>query len=127
MTKPLTLADLPMANDREAAWKVLQDHGPVVEMDGAYYVTSAAGIETMLHDPELFSSKLAFDGLGSPVPLVPLAFDPPEHLRYRRMLAPFFSPGVISRLYDSLREQVAAMIEPLAKAGCSDVVRDLCV
>ena len=127
MIKALTLADLPMATDREAAWKLLQDHGPVVEIDGAYYVTSAAGVETVLHDPQLFSSKLAFDVLGSPVPLVPLAFDPPEHLRYRRMLAPFFSPGVISRLYDSLREQVAAIIDPLAKAGRCDVVRDLCV
>jgi cytochrome P450 len=96
-------------------------------MEGAFYVTSDAGIEAVLHDPELFSSKLAFDSLGSPVPLVPIAFDPPEHMRYRRMLAPFFSPGVITRMYDSLHEQVAAIIEPLAKAGSCDIVRDLCV
>jgi cytochrome P450 len=61
------------------------------------------------------------------VPLVPLAFDPPEHMRYRRMLAPFFSPGVIARLYDGLREQVAALIAPLAEAGSCEIVDDLCV
>jgi cytochrome P450 len=127
MTDALALADLPMSTDREAAWQMLRDHGPVVKIEDAYYVTSNAGIETVLHDPQLFSSKLAFDVLGSPVPLVPLAFDPPEHMRYRRMLAPFFSPGVIGRLYDGLREQAAAIIEPLAKAGSCDVVSELCV
>jgi cytochrome P450 len=127
VTSTLTLADLPMATDREAAWQLLRDRGPVLEMDGAYYVTSDAGIDAVLHDPETFSSKLAFDVLGSPVPLVPLAFDPPEHMRYRRMLAPFFSPGVIAKLYDGLREQVADLIAPLAAAGSCDVVRDLCV
>lgn len=123
----LQLADLPMSTDREAAWQMLRDQGPVVEIEGAYYVTSDAGIEAVLHDPQLFSSKLAFDSLGSPVPLVPIAFDPPEHMRYRRMLAPFFSPGVIGKMYDGLREQVAAIIDPLAKAGTCDVVGDLCV
>ncbi|MCU1593330.1 MAG: putative cytochrome [Frankiales bacterium] len=123
----LLLADLPMSTDREAAWQVLRDLGPVVLIEDAYYVTSDAGIEAVLHDPQLFSSKLAFDVLGSPVPLVPLAFDPPEHMRYRRMLAPFFSPGVIARLYDGLREQVATIIDPLAKAGSCEVVNDLCV
>jgi cytochrome P450 len=127
VTETLTLADLPMATDREAAWQLLRDRGPVLQMNGAYYVTSDGGIDAVLHDPETFSSKLAFDVLGSPVPLVPLAFDPPEHMRYRRMLAPFFSPGVISRLYDGLRDQVSELIEPLAKSGGCDVVRELCV
>jgi cytochrome P450 len=127
VTATITLADLPMATDREASWQALRDHGPVFEMDGAYYVTSDAGIDAVLHDPGTFSSKLAFDVLGSPVPLVPLAFDPPEHMRYRRMLAPFFSPGVIGRLYDGLREQVADLIAPLAAAGECEVVEALCV
>lgn len=127
MTAALTLADLPMTEDREAAWTMLREAGPVVVIDGSYYVTSDAGIDAVLHDPAIFSSKLAFDVLGSPVPLVPLAFDPPEHLRYRRILAPFFSPGVISRLYDGLRDQVADIIDPLAKAGGCEVVSALCV
>lgn len=127
MTDALTLAALPMATDREAAWQLLRDQGPVFVMDGAHYVTSDAGIDAVLHDPATFSSKLAFDALGSPVPLVPLAFDPPEHMRYRRLLAPYFSPGVIGRLYDGLRDQVAGLIAPLAAAGSCEVVGDLCV
>jgi cytochrome P450 len=96
-------------------------------MEGAAYVTTDSAIDTVLHDPELFSSRLAFDSLGSPVPLVPIAFDPPEHMRYRRLLAPFFSPGVVSRMYDGLRTQLGELIDPLAAAGACDVVRDLCV
>lgn len=123
----LTLASLPIATDREAAWQLLLASGPVVRMEGSFYAVSDAAIDEVLHDPATFSSKLAFDSLGSPVPLVPIAFDPPEHMRYRRLLAPFFSPGVIDRMYDGLRDQLGALIDPLAAAGGCDVVRDLCV
>lgn len=123
----LTLAALPIATDREAAWRLLLDSGPVLQMEGSYYAVSDAAIDEVLHDPATFSSKLAFDSLGSPVPLVPIAFDPPEHMRYRRMLAPFFSPGVIGRMYDGLRTQLGDLIDPLVGAGACDVVRDLCV
>ena len=67
---------LPMPEARDKASHILDGH-PLVE--------------AVLKNPEVFSSKKAFDVLGSPVPLVPVAFDPPEHARYRRILQPFFS------------------------------------
>ena len=33
--------------------------------------------------------------LGSPLPLVPIASDPPEHTRFRKILQPFFSPHTL--------------------------------
>jgi cytochrome P450 len=125
--RPLTLDALPMAHDRDAAFRVLREHGPVVTIDGAAYAVTDAAVDAVLHDPATFSSRLAFESLGSPVPLLPLAFDPPEHLRYRRLLAPFFSPGVISRMQDDLRRQLSDLLDPIASRTECEVVSEVCV
>jgi cytochrome P450 len=106
---------------------VLREHGPVVSIDGAAYAVTDAAVDAVLHDPATFSSRLAFESLGSPVPLLPLAFDPPEHLRYRRLLAPFFSPGVISRMQDDLRRQLSDLLDPIASGTECEVVSEVCV
>src|SRR5271167_2557280 len=73
----------------------------------------------------LSRSKKAFDVLASPVPLVPIAFDPPEQTRYRRILQPFFSPRAIKPLEADLRAQVIGIIEPLVAAGECDFIADV--
>jgi cytochrome P450 len=63
--------------------------------------------------------------LASPLPLVPIAFDPPEQTRYRRILQPFFSPRAIRPLEGDLRRQLSAIIEPLAARGECDFVAEV--
>lgn len=123
----LTLAELTIPRDREAAWQTLLDRGPLVDMDGAVFAVSNRAVDEVLHDPELYSSRLAFDVVGSPVPMVPIAFDPPEHVRFRRLLAPYFSPAVIAQMHESLREQAASLIAPIAANGRCDVIHDLAI
>ena len=94
MTDPQTIPhilyeDLPMAADRGAGWAKLRGLGPVLQGDGWYYLTNRDDVLAALRNPEVFSSTRAFDEMVSAVPLVPLAFDPPEHTRYRRILHPF--------------------------------------
>ena len=86
--------DLPMADDRTEAYAMLREAGPVVRVPPrrAYMITSGEAVEFVLKHPGLFSSRRAFDGAGSPLPMVPIAFAPPEHTRYLRVLQPFFSP-----------------------------------
>jgi hypothetical protein len=91
--EPLSLNDLPMPEHRDEAWHILHDHGGLIELDNGFAATRPDIVETVMKNPEVFSSKEAFDSLGSPIPLVPIAFDPPEQTRYRRgALAPT-SPG----------------------------------
>ncbi|WP_204269073.1 hypothetical protein, partial [Klebsiella aerogenes] len=45
----------------------------------------------------VLSSRKALQPPGNPLPVVPLAFDPPEHTRYRRILQPYFSPAALSK------------------------------
>lgn len=116
--------DLPMARDRDGSWHTLRRH-PLVEVEGGYAVTHRDLVETVLKQPGIFSSKKAFDALASPLPLVPVAFDPPEQARYRRILQPFFSPRVIKPMELELRRQAIELIEPIAKRGSCDFVAEV--
>src|SRR4051794_7718272 len=69
----LSFAGLPMAADRGVGWKAVRDAGRVVYIDGWYYLSHRDDVLAALRNPELFSSKKAFDMLGSPMPLVPIA------------------------------------------------------
>ncbi|CAN5419351.1 cytochrome P450 [soil metagenome] len=116
--------ELPMPEARDDAWRLLDEH-PLFEVEDGYAVTDRALAESVLKNPSVFSSKKAFDVLGSPVPLVPVAFDPPEHARYRRIVQPFFSPRVIKPLEDELRRQVIDLIDPIARRGHCDFVAEV--
>jgi cytochrome P450 len=111
--------DLPMASDRGRGWATLRALGPVLVGDGWYYLTRREDVLEALRDSKVFSSALADGGMGSPVPLIPLALDPPEHTRFRRMLHPFFSLQTLAGLLPSLQAQAADIIEPIAaRAEC---------
>ena len=78
-----------------------------------------------LRNPEAFSSKKAFDVVGSPLPLVPIAFDPPEHTRFRRILHPYFSPQTLGAMLPSLRVQAIDIIDVIASRDECEVMADL--
>ncbi|GBE67236.1 putative cytochrome P450 143 [Mycobacterium sp. MFM001] len=121
----LDYASLPMAADRGVGWKVLRDAGPVVFMNGFYYLTRREDVLAALRNPTVFSSRLALQPPDSPLPVVPLAFDPPEHTRYRKILQPYFSPHGLSKSLPVLREHAAAMIEAIAERGECEAMADL--
>ena len=116
---------LPMTADRGVGWKVLRDAGPVVYMNGYYYITRREDVLAALRNPKVFSSRLALQPPGSPIPVVPLAFDPPEHTRYRKILQPFFSPHGLSKSRPVLQRHAVDMIGALADRGECEVMKDL--
>jgi cytochrome P450 len=116
-----------MAADRAAGWDVLRDAGRVVSVDGIFYLTHRDDVLAALRNAELFSSKKAFDILGSPLPLIPLALDPPEHTRFRRILQPFFSPHTLGEMLPSLQKQAVEIIEEVATKGECEVVADVAI
>jgi cytochrome P450 len=123
----LSFASLPMAADRGLGWHVLRDAGRVVLVDGIFYLTHRDDVLAALRDPDLFSSKKAFDVLGSPLPLVPISFDPPEHTRFRKILQPFFSPHTLKEMLPSLQNQAIEIIEQVAANGECEVVADVAI
>jgi cytochrome P450 len=123
----LTFAELPMAGDRGVGWKTVRDAGRVVFIDGWYYLSHREDVLAALRNPELFSSKKAFDVLGSPIPLVPISFDPPEHTRFRKILQPFFSPHTLKEMLPSLQKQALDIVDEIAKKGECEVVADIAI
>ena len=120
------LPDWPMADSRTVAYAMLRDAGPVIKRHhGVYMIVSSDAAEFALRHPELFSSRQAFDVVGSPLPLVPIAFDPPEHTRYRRILQRFFSPRGIAAWQPTVAELAGELIESLAGRGECDLVAEL--
>ena len=123
----LSFASLPMAADRGVGWKTVRDAGRVVFIDGWYYLSHREDVLDALRNPELFSSKKAFDVLGAPLPLVPISFDPPEHTRFRKILQPFFSPHTLNEMLPSLQKQAIEIVDDIATKGECEVVADLAI
>ncbi len=117
--------DLPMARDRGIGWAALRELGPVVRGDDWYYLTRREDVLAALRNPAVFSSGIAYDDMISPVPLVPLGFDPPEHTRYRRILHQFFSPQTLGALLPSLQSQAIEIIDEIAGRDSCEVMADL--
>jgi cytochrome P450 len=117
------LDSLPFAHDREAAWHMLLAPGKVAVSDaGVYFLSGADVVEEAATHPEVFSSFGAFDLVGSPFPMVPIAFDPPEHTRFRRVLDKFFGPRRMAERAPELRKQVGELIDQIMASGDSSEV-----
>ena len=117
------LETLPFAQDRDAAWHMLLAPGKVAVSDaGVYFLSGADVVEEAATHPELFSSQGAFDLVGSPFPMVPIAFDPPEHSRFRRVLDKFFGPRRMAERAPELRRQVGELIDQIVASGDSSEV-----
>lgn len=118
-------ADLPMARDRGEGWAALRDRGPVLYGEGWYYLTRREDVSAALRDWETFSSRIPYDDMISPVPLVPLGFDPPDHTRYRQLLHRYFSPQTLTALLPALQSQAVEIISGIAGRDTCEVMAEL--
>lgn len=114
------LESLPFEHDRDAAWHMLLAPGKVAVSDaGVYFLSGADVVEEAATHPGLFSSQGAFDVVGSPFPMVPIAVDPPEHTRFRRVLDKFFGPRRMAERAPELRKHVGELIDQIMASGDS--------
>ncbi len=73
-------------------------------------------VEETLRNAEVFSSADLVDQ-GNIRPLIPLAIDPPDHVRYRRLLDPLFAPRQIDLLEDDIAMRVNRFIDRFVDRG----------
>ncbi len=91
---------------------------------GAWFFTQEADIRAGLQNPELFGQSARRP--GEPQAL-PIRLDPPEHSRYRRLLTPLFSPGVVGLMEDSIRQRIRRIVAEIAVRGSCDFVADVAI
>jgi cytochrome P450 len=73
-------------------------------------------VEETLRNAEVFSSADLVDQ-GNDRPLIPLAIDPPDHVRYRRLLDPLFAPRQVDRLEDDMTMRVNHFMDLFVDRG----------
>jgi len=92
-----------------------------------WVVTHHDDIRRVYEDAQLYSTKDlgAFNALvGETFPMIPMAIDPPEHSKYRRLLNPLLSPVAINKLDDSIRATVNGLIDGFVDKGECDAAYD---
>ena len=56
--------------------------------------------------------------------LVPQVYDPPQQVRYRQVLNPWFSPAAVKRREPAVRQRCAELVAEVVGSGVCDFVRD---
>ncbi|GAB3458171.1 cytochrome P450 [Actinophytocola sediminis] len=95
------------------------------ELGGFWVLTRYADIRALLRDTEAFSSReTSIPPAGWPRPLMPVELDPPEHGRYRALLARCLNGQAGVTIATALDRESARLVERLAPAGECDLVLD---
>src|SRR3978361_531550 len=96
------------------------------EADMAYWVfTDNSVILDGLQHPELWSSSVIVPtDPEPPYKWIPIMIDPPDHAKWRHVLAEYFSPGRGKGLRDAQQKLAADLVDALvAEGGCDFVER----
>jgi cytochrome P450 len=62
---------------------------------------------------------------GGAAKLIPVEIDPPDHHKYRLILAPVFSPVAVKKLQGDIRVRVNALMDPFVAAGSCDFAEEI--
>lgn len=120
--------DLPgMDDDAQLAWLRLKDQYPPVfwtpHNGGHWIATHGADIRQIQTDHKRFSHRqLLLPPAPTPMRLIPITLDPPEHTPYRRIIMQLFAPSELNRLETRARDIAIKLVEEIAPKGeCSFV------
>lgn len=96
---------------------------------GSWVLTEARDLRFVLSNPQLFSSngQAGFMTAGDTLNLIPLELDPPRHTKFRQILNPLLSPGVVSRMTEGVTARAVELIERVRNKGECDFVDSFAV
>jgi cytochrome P450 len=107
----------------------LQDQGPVVRVEepgGCYWVVldRELGIQC-LQNPDTFSSAAITPLDPDPaVRMIPVQLDPPEHAKWRSLLASYFAPRRMPYLEGKISERCTELLDDIVARGSCDFLQD---
>lgn len=88
------------------------------EADGYWVFTDYVTILDGLQHPELWSSSVIVPTEPDPpYKWIPVMIDPPDHAKWRKVLANYFSPGRVKDMKDNQHQLVGDVIDKLQPAG----------
>jgi cytochrome P450 len=121
------LDDLFDLAEPQPKYKVLIDKGGVIcPAEGFVVVASRAAVDEVLRNPERYTSRDLVQ-LGNVRPLIPLSVDPPEHLKYRKILDPLFAPKKMDAIEDDVAARVNHFIDSFVERGACNFSEEFAV
>ena len=107
----------------------LRDQGPFVFStfgpQGHWIFTDPEMVRSALQHPEIFSSSVVTPlETDPPYKWIPEMLDPPEHTKWRQLLAPHFAPKLMEQMEGKVRQRCVEIIESFADRGHCDFLRD---
>lgn len=101
---------------------VLSRHADIMAVSKNPKLWSSANASHLLTtaDPEMIDPRVVAAVLGNMV-----AMDPPEHVGYRRMVTPGFTPARVNALEDRIRARTKELVDNIAKKGSCDFLIDV--
>ena len=93
---------------------------------GHWVLVKADDIEFAMTNPTIFSaSKMFVPREKNPnPPLTPLMIDPPDHAKYKAMMAPAFAPRSVQKLGEGAREIAIELIEGFRARGKCEFIHE---
>jgi cytochrome P450 len=123
-----TPTDAEMAAHPQPIYRMMREFAPVIETDdGGIMVTRHEDVMDALRNPEVFSSDMDAIALGNVRPLIPLQIDPPDHIKFRKILDPLFAPREVARLDGEVRALTNTLIDAFIDRGEVEFSSELAV
>jgi cytochrome P450 len=92
---------------------------------GFWILTKSDFIRDALQHPDIFSSSVVTPLEDDPpYKWIPEMLDPPEHTKWRQLLAPHFAPKLMEDMEGRVRSRCAEIIDSFASKGHCDFLRD---
>lgn len=105
---------------REAGSRFFNTHA-----QGYWVFTRHDQVREMYKHPEIFSSESFTPWEPEPVyRFIPTQIDPPDHIKYRQTLNPWFSPGAVGRIAPEATALCRRLVAELAPKGGCDFIAD---
>jgi cytochrome P450 len=101
--------DAETSRHPQEMYRMMRGTAPVLSVEGmGHILTTREAAQECFRRPEVFSSAATEPTLplGTVRPLIPLQIDPPDHVKYRKILDPLFAP----RRMAELEAPVAALV-----------------
>ena len=102
----------------QAIYDMLREHSPILRTElGGTMIARHEDVEFALRHADLFSSDMDAISIGNVRPLIPLQINPPEHVKYRRLLDPLFAPKQVALLENDVRKLSNQLIDDFIGTG----------
>jgi cytochrome P450 len=102
----------------QSIYDLMREHSPVLKIEqGGTIIARHEDVEFALRNADIFSSDMEAVSIGNVRPLIPLQVNPPDHVKFRRLLDPLFAPKQVALLEADVRKLSDQLIDDFIDSG----------